>query len=143
MMPLPWRFGKAYLNRMTSLEDSVAQFLELLGTGQTVRAIEQFYDDEIVVFENRALARAGKQQCLEFERSQLASQPETPKFKLHAHAVNLQTHRVFLEYTVRFAGPDGRPLRLDEVTVQRWDGAKITEERFYYEGVVDEGDTPR
>lgn len=142
MMPLPCPSGKAYLGVMDPLEESVAQFVQLLRTGQTVRAIEQFYADEVVVFENRALARAGKTQCLAFERTQLASQPKTPEFKLHAHAVNLDTRRVFLEYTVRFMGPDGRPLRLDEVAVQRWEGAKITEERFYYEGVVDEGDNP-
>ena len=46
----------------------------------------------------------------------------------------------FVEWEIRFVGQDQRPMRLDEVAVQRWSGARIVEERFYYDGVVDEGD---
>ena len=102
--------------------------------------MEQFYDGEIVVFENRNLARAGLRQCLDYEAKQLATQPSAPEFKVTSFAVNQQTGHAFLEYTVRFAAPNGRPLRLDEVAVQKWHGSKIVEERFYYEGVIDEGD---
>lgn len=125
---------------MPTLDENVTEFARLLRTGQNLRAMEQFYDDEIVVFENRALARAGLRQCLDYERAQLATQPAPPTFKLTSYAVNPQTSHAFLEYTVRFTAPNGRPLRLDEVAVQKWDGGKIVEERFYYEGVVDEGD---
>lgn len=102
--------------------------------------MQEFYHDEVLIFENRQLARAGKAACLAYEREQLASQAEAPRFKLVAHAVNEATGHVFLEYTVRFTDPTGRPMRLDEVAVQRWDGEHIVQERFYYEGVVDEGD---
>jgi hypothetical protein len=33
-------------------------------------------------------------------------------------------------------------VRLEEVAVQVWEGGQIVQERFYYEGVVDEGDEP-
>jgi hypothetical protein len=33
-------------------------------------------------------------------------------------------------------------MRLEEVAVQTWENAHIVQERFYYEGVVDEGDEP-
>lgn len=102
--------------------------------------MERFYDEEVVVFENRSLASAGLRQCLDYERLQLATQHTAPEFKLTSFAVNAQSDRAFLEYTVRFLAPDGRPLRLDEVAVQKWHGSKIIEERFYYEGVIDEGD---
>ena len=45
-----------------------------------------------------------------------------------------------MEWVIRFVGEDARPMRLDEVAVQRWAGGRIVEERFYYEGLVDEGD---
>jgi ketosteroid isomerase-like protein len=125
---------------MPSLNENVAEFLRLLRTGQSLLAMEEFYDDEVVVFENRSLARAGRRQCVEYERGQLAAQPTPPAFKLTSFAVNTQTDRAFLEYTVRFLAPNGRPLRLEEVAVQKWHGSKIIEERFYYEGVIDEGD---
>lgn len=140
-MALPSAFDKSYFEAMVPLEDAVAEFTRLLSAGQTLRAIEQYYDEGVVVFENRTLARAGKKQCLEFERTQLAAQPQLPTFKLRAHAVNAKSEQVFLEYTVRFADPEGRPLRLEQVAVQQWSRSKIVEERFYYEGVVDEGDT--
>jgi hypothetical protein len=125
---------------MSSLQDNVTEFLRLLRSGQTLLAMEQFYDDEVVVFENRSLARAGLRKCLEYERQQLATQPTAPDFRVTSFAVNTQTGRAFIEYTVRFLAPNGRPLRLDQVAVQKWHGAKIAEERFYYEGVVDEGE---
>lgn len=139
-MPLSSFVDKSYFEGMVPLEEAVVEFTRLLFAGQTLRAMEQFYDDEIVVFENRTLARAGKKQCLEFERSQLAAQPQPPTFKLRAQAVNPKSEQVFLEYTVRFADPEGRPLRLEQVAVQQWSRSKIVEERFYYEGVIDEGD---
>jgi hypothetical protein len=46
----------------------------------------------------------------------------------------------FVEWVIRFLGANGRPMRLDEVAVQRWVGDRIVEERFYYEGMIDEGD---
>lgn len=125
---------------MSTLQEAVARYLNLLESGQTAQAIEQFYDDEVVVFENRELARAGKRKCLEYERQQLAAQAAAPTFQVHAHAVNLETGDAFFEYTVRFTDGNGRAMRLAEVAVQRWARGKITEERFYYEGVVDEGD---
>lgn len=129
-----------YVPAMSTLQEAVARYLKLLRSSQTAQAIEQFYDDEVVVFENRELARAGKRQCLEYERQQLAAQPAPPAFQVHAHAVNPETDDVFFEYTVRFTDENGRAMRLEQVAVQRWSRGKITEERFYYEGVVDEGD---
>jgi hypothetical protein len=125
---------------MPSLQENVTEFLRLLRNGQTVLAMEQFYDDEAIVFENRSLARAGLRKCLEYERQQLGTQPIAPDFKVTSFAVNAQSGHAFIEYTVRFLSPNGRPLRLEQVAVQKWNGAKIAEERFYYEGVVDEGD---
>lgn len=126
---------------MVSLQTHAARFIALLRSGQTELAMEEFYDEEVLVFENRELARAGKQACLAYERRQLATQSDRPHFKLTAHAVNETTGHVFLQYTVRFTDATGRPMRLEEVAVQTWETDKIVQERFYYEGVVDEGDS--
>lgn len=123
-----------------ALQTQVAHFISLLTSGQAERAMEEYYHDEIVVFENRTLARAGKRACLTYEREQLATQREAPRYKLRGHAVNDATGHVFLEYSVRFTDAEGRPMRLDEVAVQTWEDQKIVQERFYYEGLVDEGD---
>jgi ketosteroid isomerase-like protein len=127
---------------MTTLTQHVHAFVELVERGDTVQAIERFYADDACVFENRELARAGRAQCVSYEREALGRLEAPPKFRLHRVAVNERDGVAFLEYTIRFTGRDGRPMRLDEVAVQDWDGDKITAERFYYEGMVDEGDSP-
>jgi hypothetical protein len=128
------------LRSMASLQSNVSRFIELLSSGQSERAMQEFYHDEILIFENRLLARAGKRLCLDYERQQLSAQAVAPQFKIVAHAINESTGHAFIEYNVRFGDSNGRPMRLEEVTVQTWEGDKIVQERFYYEGVVDEGD---
>jgi len=127
---------------MSRLEPLVREFAELLSKGRSLDAMERFYAPEVSVFENRELARAGKAKCLQYERDALASQPDAPRFKLSKLAVNENTGYAFLEYVVRFRSADGRPMRLEEVAVQTWENGQIVQERFYYEGVVDEGDEP-
>jgi ketosteroid isomerase-like protein len=127
---------------MDRLETLVREFAELLQKGRPLDAMEKFYAPEVTVFENRQLARAGKARCLQFERDALANQPEAPRFKLGKLAVDESRGHAFLEYVVRFRSSDGRPQRLEEVAVQSWDNGLIVQERFYYEGIVDEGDEP-
>jgi ketosteroid isomerase-like protein len=127
---------------MDLLEPKVREFAELLRKGRPLDAMERYYAPEVTVFENRRLARAGKQQCLQYEREAQADQPEPPRFKLGTLAVNEASGHAFLEYVVRFRSAEGRPVRLEEVAVQTWEAGQIVQERFYYEGVVDEGDEP-
>jgi ketosteroid isomerase-like protein len=123
-----------------SLSEYVRDYRILLERGETVAAIERYYAEDVCVFENRALARAGRAQCLSYEREQLAAQPRRPEFRVRHVAINEAEGVAFLEYVVRFTSGEGRPMRLEQVAVQRWDGPHISEERFYYDGFVDEGD---
>jgi ketosteroid isomerase-like protein len=125
---------------MNALETRVRAFAELLSQGKSLEAIERYYAPDVTVFENRELCRAGKAQCLESERAALARQPEPPRFKLNKLAVNEPDGVAFLESVVRVSAADGRPMRLEQIAVQVWERGLIVEERYYYEGVVDEGD---
>ncbi|HYO94775.1 MAG TPA: nuclear transport factor 2 family protein [Polyangiaceae bacterium] len=127
---------------MPRLRECVQAFVRLLNAGKGLQAMERFYHAEVVVFENRTLARAGRDACMEHERQQLALQPSPLSFRLLKSAVDPQSGAAFLEYVLRFQAPDGRRLRLEQVAVQRWSEGKIVEERFYYEGFVDESDEP-
>lgn len=101
--------------------------------------MDRYYGEEVIVFENRQLARAGRNACLAHEQALLALQPQPITCKVLKAAFDEASGHGFLEYVLRFADPDGSPMRLEEVAVQRWSEAKIVEERFYYEGMVDEG----
>jgi len=112
----------------------------LIEGGETVVAIERYYAEDVTVFENRVLARAGRARCMEYERAELAKQPRPPDIKILRRAFDETSQTGFLEYRIRFAGRNGRPMRLEEVSVQQWSRGKVDIERYYYEGMIDEGD---
>lgn len=120
-------------------EEKIREFVALAEAGRTLEAIERFYADDVIVFENHERARIGKKAAYEFERAALADEPNANN-KAHAIAVDARAGKTFVEWTIRFTGRNGRPMRLDEVAVQTWAGGRIVEERFYYEGLIDEGE---
>jgi len=124
----------------TDLHRLVNEFRSLLERGETLLAIERFYAPDVCIFDNRTLARAGRDACLAYEREQLAGQTEPPRFRFQSMAINEADGVVFLEYILRFTGADSRPMRLEQVSVQHWRRGLIMGERLYYEGVIDEGD---
>lgn len=122
------------------LEEQLREYIKLCEAGSTCEAMERFYADDVVVFENHELARAGRTACIEHERAAVAQAKEPAKLRAKGHAAHNQSGVAFIEWVIRFLGEDERPMRLDEVAVQRWARGRIVEERFYYEGMVDEGD---
>jgi ketosteroid isomerase-like protein len=123
-----------------TLDERVREFVALCESGKTREAIERFFADDVVVFENHERARAGRAECLAYESAALSRLKEPAQLKARSWAVDAQRGVAFIEWVVRYVGDDGRPMRLEEVSVQRWSQGRIGEERFYYEGVVDEGD---
>lgn len=123
-----------------SLTDEVREFVALCENGQTLRAIETYYAEDVVVFENYERARTGRDACISYERDALSRMKEPSTLRAKAQAIDPVHGIVFLEWEIRFVGDDERPMRLDEVSVQHWLSGRIVEERFYYAGVIDEGD---
>ena len=121
-----------------SLAPKVAEFIKLVEAAQTVEAIERFYAPDVIVFENRKQERAGRDACIAYEKEQLADVAGKPTIKVVASAINEATGQVFLEYSIRFVSVSGREMLLEEVASQRWEGGLIVQERFYYQGFVDE-----
>ena len=124
---------------MLELERRLEDFIPLVESGRSLDAIEKYYAPEVVVRENRALARAGKEDCLEFERAMLQRSPYPPKIRCVSRAVDAVSGTSFIEWRIRFVADDKHVMLLEEVAVAKWDHAHILEERFYYEGFVDEG----
>jgi ketosteroid isomerase-like protein len=125
---------------MHSLKQSVQQFIVLVEQGNSLQAMQQFYAEDVVIFENRELARAGREQSVAFERNALANLEEPPSLRALRFAADEASGTAFIEWRIRFRARGGRPMRLEEVAVQKWERGLISEERFYYEGLVDEGD---
>lgn len=122
------------------ITDRFQEFVSLCASGRTLEAIERHYAPDAIVFENHERARVGKAACLAYEREALAAQRVPPVLVLRASALDEAQGVSFVEWRIRYLGDDGRPMRLEEVAVQRWAGGAIVEERFFYEGAIDEGD---
>jgi ketosteroid isomerase-like protein len=123
-----------------ALSDRLREFVALCESGSTLEAVARFYAEDVVVFENHERARAGRKACLAHEQEALARAPAPARLHARSSAANELTDVSFVEWVIRFVSDDGRPMRLDEVAVQKWAGGQVVEERFYYEGVIDEGD---
>lgn len=125
---------------MEDLRRRLDEFIGLVESGRSIDAMQRFYAEDVMMFENRELSRAGREACLAFEREQLAKTGK-PHLKATKRAADPQTGVSFIEWVVQFRSPSsGRPIRLEEVAVQKWANGEIIEERFYYEGVIDQGD---
>jgi hypothetical protein len=140
---VPWwrsSFRVLTVRGMSQHRERVLSFIRLVEGGQSLDSMRQFYSPDVMIFENRELARAGLDACLAFESKMLASQPAVPSAKAVSFAADDATATSFVEWLIRFTSKSGRPMRLEEVAVQKWERGKIVQERFYYEGFVDEGD---
>lgn len=128
---------------MTPQDDfsrALADFASLIQSDRTVEAIERYYADDAIVFENRDLARAGRDACALWEREQRRRLVQAPSITVRAQGRDSVGMTAFFELLVRWEEEGGRQLRLEEVLVQRWHQGKIAEERYYYEGIIDESD---
>ena len=110
----------------------VEQLNSMITTGNTLDAIQQFYDDNVIVQENEELPRVGKQICLENERLNLARTTYVQSELLN-QAVNTQKGVVFSEWKIVFTNLQGVASQLTEVSVQQWSDGLIIREKFYYQ----------
>ena len=125
---------------MEDLRRRLDEFIGLVESGRSIEAMQRFYAEDVMMFENRELSRAGREACIAYEMEQVEKSGR-PQLKATKRAADSHTGVSFIEWVVQFRSPStGRPIRLEEVAVQKWANGEIIEERFYYEGVIDQGD---
>lgn len=124
---------------MSELRKSLEDFVSLVLAQKTVDAMEKYYAEDVVIFENREMARAGLKACVEYEKANLLKQSRPPRITSRGKGVDESLGKTFTQWEIRFVSEQGRLMLLEEVAVQKWSGNKIVEERFFYEGYVDEG----
>jgi len=125
-----------------SLEQKVQEFIRLFEAGRGLEALTRFCAPDVVMFENRELSRAGREQCLELEREALARLTGAPVMKALRYAVDESAGTAFIEWLIRVEPVGGDVHRLEEVAVQVWEDELLVSERHYYQGYIDEGDQP-
>jgi hypothetical protein len=114
-----------------SITERVHNLVAYVEQGRIIEAIEEFYDDGVVMQENLNPPTVGKAANLERERTFVASIAQVHENR--AGGVFVEGNRVVIHWTFEFSGIDGKRLRFDQVALQVWDGDRIISERFIYD----------
>ena len=102
-------------------------------SGEYLAAIEEYYTEDAAMQENEQAPRVGREALLANERNVLRAFEKVTGRCVRPVLVSNDT--AVIHWVFEFATRDGGAIRLDELALQRWDGDRIAEERFYYDPV--------
>ena len=112
-----------------TIQENLEQMNGLIGQGQIIEAVDQFFHEDIVtqevgsdLLEGKAIKREG---LIGFVGSIAAVRGIT----VHNNAVDGNT--TYSEYTFQFDMKDGGKIDWHEVISRKWDGGKVIEERYF------------
>ncbi len=109
----------------------VEAFIAAVVGGDHVAAIRDFYTADASMRENLAEPRRGHDLLMEHEARALARLE-----RMHTHppqTVLVDGDRVVLHWIFDATDKLGVTRRLEELAIQRWQGDRIAEERFFYD----------
>ena len=111
--------------------ERVLALIALVEKAQFVEAIEQFYHPHASMQENQDPPRVGRDLLVAEERATMA------RFQaMSTHPVEtllVDGDQVVIRWRFEFTPPQGPPIVLEELALQRWEGERIAEERFFYD----------
>jgi len=112
-------------------EPELESFIALVESNAHAEAIERFYAEDESMQENFDAPRQGRDTLIAGERAFLKLWA-----KVESHCVRpvfRNGDHVVIRWNFEFTAPDGTVRKMDEIAYQRWQGARIAEERFYYD----------
>jgi ketosteroid isomerase-like protein len=111
--------------------ESVESLVALVEKSAFIEALERYYADDAVTYENQGEARRGLAKLIELERGVMAS------FKnIRSRCVRpffVDGDHVAIRWQFEFETAGGHVVKMDEIAHQLWRGGKIVEERFFYD----------
>jgi ketosteroid isomerase-like protein len=111
--------------------ERVEAFVALVEAANYVEALEQFYHPQATMQDNQQPPRAGLERLIADERATMArfahmqTDPVTDLL--------IDGDKVVIRWRFTFTPPEGPPVIMEELSLQRWDGERIAEERFFYD----------
>ena len=109
----------------------VIGLIAMVEEGKYVEAIGEFYAENATMQENGEPPRGGRDRLMESERKVLAAHTEART--LPGSSFLLEGDRVVIHWNFEFMRADGKRFRMEELALQRWQGERIAEERFFYD----------
>jgi ketosteroid isomerase-like protein len=95
-------------------------------------AFEHYYADNVVMQDNNAEPREGKEACRKYEENFLASLKEFHNGGVLKIAFNEDDQVAMIESFMEVTFQDGNRVKMIQTAVQQWDGDKVVHEKFYY-----------
>ena len=119
-----------------SLAKAVSELNRMIEGDNTLEAMYQFYDEEVVMQENNEPPRVGKSVCLKHEQNN-RQKAKVSRANLLNQAIDITAEVVFSEWELRFVDlQKSQQYQLQQVSVQQWKANKIVHERFYYHAFI-------
>lgn len=114
-------------------QERAADLYNMVNSGQLMDAFEKYYHEDVVMTEATGEERVGKDVNRQAELAFLEKVQEFHGAGVHAVTSNeaLKCTMVEAWMEVTFKGAPG-PIKMEQVTVQHWEGDQIIRERFYY-----------
>ena len=101
-------------------------------SGQLMEAFEKFYHENVVMQEVGEAERVGKDANREYEKKFIAMVKEVHGAGITAMASDEENGIVMIENWMDVTFADGNRVKLEQVSVQKWDGDHVVHERFYH-----------
>ncbi|HXA41133.1 MAG TPA: nuclear transport factor 2 family protein [Phenylobacterium sp.] len=111
--------------------ERVQAFVALVEAARYVEALEQFYHPHATMQDNQQAPRVGLERLIADEKATMArfahmrTDPVTDLL--------VDGDKVVIRWRFTFTPAEGPPIVMEELTLQRWEGERIAEERFFYD----------
>lgn len=105
-------------------------FIGTVTAGRYLDAINQYYHDDVKIYENEQLMQGGKAAFLEREQNMLRQNASVTAATLYSPLMNGDGVAIAWRFTI--TGKGGASKIFEEVAWQVWQNQKIISERFFY-----------
>jgi hypothetical protein len=111
--------------------ERVQAFVTLVEGAHYVEALEQFYHPDASMQDNQQPPRLGLERLIADERATMAAFAAMTTDPVTDLLIG--GDKVMIRWRFTFTPAEGPPMILEEITLQRWAGDRIAEERFFYD----------
>lgn len=111
--------------------DRVQAFIALVERAHYVEALEQFYHPDATMQDNQQPPRLGLERLIADERATMARFQTMKTDKVSDLLID--GDKVMIRWKFTFTPAQGPPMVMEEITLQRWAGERIADERFFYD----------
>lgn len=120
---------------MAELKDKINALNKLIISGDTLKAMETFYSNDIEMQENEDIPRKGKSVCINMERANLQKIKSVVSNLLN-QAIDPGKNIVFSEWQILITYNNNNKFLLTQVSVQHWLNGQVVKEKFYYKQFI-------